>query len=366
MISEKMIAKKLPAWKAAVKLFNDLLLPVLWVPAILCSILSCFKPAEGSKSRLICMLLAVCCIAVIAIVKILHSNLKKDGKYEVFQPRIVAKLDLGNLIPLVVLAVVIAFPFYLLFVTSIKSPIEANAFQFTWWPKDGVETQSYKDLFSFEAAIGITMGRAVLNSFIYAIIPNVVGLLASATAAYAFSKLKFRGRNAMYHLLIMTMMMPGCVTMATGYLMFDWYGWTNSPLPLIIPGLFGGAASVMFLREFFMGIPDGLLEAATIDGAGRWKRFFLIVLPLAKPALTAQFILGFISSFNDYMGPLIYLNDPSGYTVQVALDFLSSAVMDNALVAAAGVLALVPMLALYILFQKTILNGISISSGLKG
>lgn len=361
-----MIGKSLPAWKIAIKLLNELLVPLLWVPAVLFTILPCFKPAEGSNSRVVHSLIAIACYVVIITVKVIHGRLKKEGKYTAYQSRIVSKLDLANLVPLFVLAVVIAFPFYLLFVTSIKSPIEANSFDFTWWPKQGATTQAYNEIVVVESVIGITMTQAVINSFVYAIIPNVIGLLASAVAAYSFSKLRYRGRDAMYYMLIMTMMMPGCVTMATGYLMFDWYGWTNSPLPLIVPGLFGGAACIMFLREFFMGIPDGLLEAASIDGAGRWRRFFSIVMPLAKPALMAQFILGFISSFNDYMGPLIYLNNPSGYTVQVTLDFLSSAVMDNSLVAAAGVLALVPMLLLYIIFQKTILKGISISSGLKG
>lgn len=354
-------------WKKCIKLLHDVLVPLLWVPAVVCTILCCFKPAEGSNSRMVCMVIAICCYAAILAIKVLHRCFTKaDAGYRVYQTVIDKKLDLAHLIPLLVLAVIIAFPFYLLFVTSLKNPIEANSFEFSWWPKEGIDLESYNELFEYEAAIGITMLQAILNSFIYAIIPNVIGLLSSAIAAYAFSKLKFRGRDTLYHLLIMTMMMPGCVTMATSYLMFDWYGWTNSPLPLIIPGLFGGAASVMFLREFFMGIPDGLLEAARIDGAGKVRSFWLIMLPLAKPALTAQFILGFISSFNDYMGPLIYLNDPSGYTIQVALDFLNGAVADNSLIASAGVFALVPMLLLYIIFQKPILNGISISSGLKG
>ena len=353
--------------KRLIKLVHDIIIPFAWVAAVICSILSCFKSAEGSNSRMICMIIAVLSYALILTVKVLHKSFtKKDTGYRAYQTFIDRKFDLSHLVPLMVLAIIIAFPFYLLAVTSLKNPIEANSLDFSWWPKEGIDTESYKELFSFEAAIGVTMFQAILNSFIYAIIPNVIGLFSSAVAAYAFSKLRFRGRNTLYHLLIMTMMMPGCVTMATSYLMFDWYGWTNSPLPLIVPGLFGGAASVMFLREYFMGIPDGLLEAAKMDGSGKIRSFFLIMLPLAKPALTAQFILGFISSFNDYMGPLIYLNDPSGYTIQVALDFLNGAVADNALVASAGVLALVPMLLLYILFQKPILNGISISSGLKG
>ena len=166
--------------------------------------------------------------------------------------------------------------------------------------------------------------------------------------------------------LIMTMMMPGCVTMTTAYIMYDKLEWTNSPLPLVVPGCFGAATTVMFLREYFMGIPDAMLEAARIDGAGKWKCFFEIVLPLGKPALIAQLILGFVSAYNDFIAPLIYLNEPQRYTIQVALDFLNGAIPDQTLIASAGVFSLAPMLLLYVVFQKRIISGISMSSGLKG
>lgn len=358
---------KLSAGHKLVKFLHDMIVPMLMALAVICTVLSLFKNAPGSHSREICMVLAVVSYTVCFFLKRAHKKLTNTNvDYKLFQWKIVRKLDLAHLVPLVILTILIAFPFYLLFVTSIKNPFEANSFDFSWWPKEGVYTKSYSDLFSFEDATGVTMFQTIINSFVYAIVPNVIGLFASAVSAYAFSKFHFRGRNALYHALIMTMMMPGCVTMATGYMMYDWYGWTNTALPLIVPGMFGGAATVMFLREFFMGIPDGLLEAARIDGAGRWRSFLSVMLPLGKPALMAQFILGFITAFNSYMGPLIYLNDPSGYTIQIAIDFLNGAVVDNSLVAAAGVFALAPMLLLYVIFQKPILNGISISSGLKG
>ena len=371
MISNAEKIKGLPIWKKCVKLSNQIFVPLLWVPAVVCTLLCCFKPAQGSNSRTICILIAASCYLIIFGIKFLHNHFsKKEIAYRTFQNNTVKKLDLPNLIPLLALTVVIALPFYLLFITSLKNPSEANAFQFTWWPKENIDLTSYEEVFSANNAMGVTMWQAVMNSFIYAIIPTVVGILSAAVAAYAFSKLKFKGRDLMYSLLIMTMMMPGCVTMATSYLVYDRIGWTDYmmplPLPLIVPGLFGTAACTMFLREFFMGIPDGLLEAAKIDGAGRWKSFLYIMLPLAKPALMAQFILGFITKFNDYMGPLIYLQNPERYTVQIALNALNTGNADLAVLASAGVLALVPMLVLYIVFQKQIINGISISSGLKG
>lgn len=371
MISNPEKIKDLPVWKKCVKLIHQILVPILWLPAIVCSLLCFFKPAEGSNSRTVCMIIAAVSYIVIFAIKLLNKRFaKQEMAYRTFQMKPVKKLDLENLVPLLALMVVIALPFYLLFITSLKNPSEANAFQFNWWPKEGIDLTSYEEVFSANNAMGVTMMQAVINSFVYAIIPTVVGILSASVAAYAFSKLKFKGRNMMYSILIMTMMMPGCVTMATSYLVYDQIGWTNYmmplPLPLIVPGLFGTAACTMFLREFFMGIPDGLLEAAKIDGAGRWKSFVYIMLPLAKPALTAQFILGFITKFNDYMGPLIYLQNPERYTVQIALNALNTGNADLAMLASAGVLALVPMLLLYVVFQKQIINGISISSGLKG
>lgn len=343
------------------------LVPLLWVAAVICTIFCCFRPEDGSNSRTICAVLLAGSLLLIGVLKLINWELDRINVfYHMYRSPLLKKMDPGVMIPLILMVVVVALPFYILVITSIKTPLEANSLDFSWFPKEGIDLASYKELFGYGSAIGINMGRAVLNSFIYAIIPTGVGVLVAALSAYSFAKLKFPGRDLMYHLLIMTMMMPGCVTMTTSYIMYNWYGWTNSALPLIVPGCFSSAATVMFLREFFMGIPNGLLEAAKIDGAGKWKSFVLIVLPIGKPALMAQLVLGFISKYNDFLTPLIYLNDPDGYTIQVALDFLNTSVQDKSLVASAGVFSLVTMLLLYVIFQKRIIDGISMSSGLKG
>ncbi len=353
-----------------VKTLNDLLMPVAAAAGVLFTILPLFEPKDGLNSRQQHIILAVCLWTVFIAVKLLNGYFKKkDPNYSNYELKLSRKLSLSNLVPLLVLTVIVVFPFYLLFVTSIKNNFEAMSIQFNWWPKEGIDIGAYKYLFELEDLVGYDVVRSFLNSIVYATLPTLGGLISSSLAAYAFSKLNFRFKGAMYSILIMTIMMPGCVTLATSYMLFEVYGWTNSPLPLIIPGLFGGAGMVMFLREFFMGIPNGLLEAAEIDGAGTWRRYFHIMLPLAKPALTAQFILGFISGFNDYLGPMLYLNEVESYPIQIFISTLDGdpaiASMLN-VIASAGVCALVPMLILYIVFQKTILSGISISSGLKG
>lgn len=364
MISD---VKTLSPFLKGYKTIYGFLVPIFSAIAVICAVLLCFKSAEGTNSRMNALIILVACVLLILLLKAINKLFeKRDLTYVVWQSNLVRALNPSIMLPLLIMTVVVILPFYILVVTAIKTPIEASNLMFTWWPKEGIDLNSFLELFSYGEAIGITMGQAVINSFVYAIFPTVIGLFAAALSAYAFAKLQFKGRDSMYQALIMTMMMPGCVTMTTAYIMYDWYGWTNSPLPLVVPGFFSAAATVMFLREYFMGIPDGILEAARIDGAGKWKSFFLIMIPLGKPALLAQFILNFITKYNDFISPLIYLNDAESYTIQVALDFLNGAVGDKSLIASAGVFSLAPMLLLYVIFQKPIINGISMSSGLKG
>lgn len=349
------------------KILYLFLIPIIGVAAIVFAVLCCFKPLDGSTARTRFAVLLVAMIAAIALLKLLNNLLqRKNYSYQIYNPKLIRRFNPSLVIPLLVLTFIVALPFYILVVTSIKTPLESISFDFSWWPKEGIDLHSYVEMFAYDGILGVSMARATLNSFVYAVIPTFVGLIACAISAFSFAKLEFPGRKLMYSVLIMTMMMPACVTMTTSYIMFYKYGWTNTPLPLIIPGCFGAAATVMFLREYFMGIPDGILEAARIDGAGTWKSFLFIMLPLGKPALIAQFILGFITKYNDYLTPLIYLNDPQGYTIQIALDTINSSSQDKSLVATACVFTLAPMLLLYILFQKRIISGISMSSGLKG
>lgn len=349
------------------KILYEILQPILWVVLVICGILCLFKPAEGSCSRIINLSILAITIILLFLLWFINNKLKKRSYgYCIYHHPIISRLDLGTRLPLWIMILVVAVPFYILLITSLKSTQEANHIDFTWWPTKGFDLKSYIDLFNRAAVVGIPMGKAMLNSFVYAIVPTTVGLFMSALSAYAFAKLEFKGSKLMYTILIMTMMMPGCVTMTTAYIMYDRMGWVNTALPLIVPACFGGAATVMFLREYFMGIPNELLEAAAIDGAGKWKCFFTIMLPLGKPALIAQFIMGFISAYNNYVGPLIYINNPKGYTIQIALNFLGGPFPDQAVTASAGVFAVVPMLLLYAIFQKQIVEGISMSSGLKG
>lgn len=363
-MTSRRIQLSLP-WRAF-RTAYEFLRPVVVIVALISAFLCCMTPKPGSPARLISALTLAGCICLLLVTKLTHKRQLKKDSYRLYRSRASRHLEPGELIPLCFITVVIMIPFYMVFITAFKNSVEANLINFTWWPTQGFSFDSFLEVFKVGDIVGLNMFRSLINSFVYTMIPLCVGLTMACLAAYAFAKLRFKNRQRMYRALLLTMMMPGCVTMATGYMMFDWYHWTNSPLPLIIPGCFSGAGTVMFLREYFMGIPDSLLEAARMDGAGKWKCFRYIIVPMARPALITQFIMGFIGGFNDFMGPMIYLNDPEGYTVQVALSFMSSMTGDKSVMASACVISVVPMIILYLVFQKYIVNGISMSSGLKG
>ena len=161
------------------------------------------------------------------------------------------------------------------------------------------------------------------------------------------------------------MMIPGMVTLVPAFTIYDLIGWRGTPLPLMIPGMFGAAACVFYLRQFFTGIPTETLEAAKLDGLGYVGIFFWIMVPLSKPALIAQGVLGFVGGYNDYFGPLLYLTSPPLQTLQIALTTFVNQYNSNWPSIMAGTLvALLPTVIIYIVAQKYFIEGIA-SSGLK-
>ncbi len=349
------------------KIAYGFLKPLIRLAIIVDAILCCFPSSGEGNARTIAIALLVALLVIMLLLDCIDKRKRTlDQNYRMCSPKILRKLDPETTVPLLALSVLVAVPFYILLISSVKTYREAANLTFTWWPQEGIDLGGYLEVFELGSVWGVSIGTALINSFVYAIIPTVLGVFMASIAAYSFAKLRFKHSATMYFALIMTMMMPECVTMTTSYLLYDLVGWTGGPLPLVIPGCFGGAATVLFLREYYMGIPDGLLEAAQIDGAGKWKRYLLIALPMAKPALMAQFVLQFITRYNNFLTPLIYLDDPKAYTIQILLNFLIGSSIDTRQIAAAGMCTVIPMLLLYVIFQKKILSGISMSSGLKG
>lgn len=210
--------------------------------------------------------------------------------------------------------------------------------------------------------------RGLRNTLTVALPVLVIGGFTSSLAAFSFSKLKFRGRNSMFMALLATMMIPFAVVMIPQYVMFTRMGWTNSLLPLIIPGLFGNVSIVFFLRQNLSSIPDSFVEAAKIDGCGYFKMYYKIFLPLMKGALMTQLILWFMGIWNDYLAPTIFIQNDEWYTLQVVIRSFNSTYAVNSdypLIMAASVLSIIPTLLLFFFFQRFIIESLAIS-GVKG
>jgi len=269
---------------------------------------------------------------------------------------------------LVFYALVIILPFLIILLVSSRTPDEAMSPEFHLFPQEGWFFGGYAEVFTYranpEAALP-TLVKSFLNTLMYIIPPTLLGLFTSAISGYAFAKLHFRAKNVLYTLLLSTMMIPGIIMFAPTFAIYDAIGWVDTPLPLMIPGMFGAAACVFFMRQFYMGIPDSLVEAAKIDGAGYLQIFFRIMVPLSVPALMAQGILGFVGGYNDYFNPLVYLQSSELYNLQVALRTFAGVYtkMPNA-VMAGTLVALVPTLVIYFIAQNYFVEGI-VTSGIK-
>jgi multiple sugar transport system permease protein len=213
---------------------------------------------------------------------------------------------------------------------------------------------------------GVTFATFFKNSLIvtfFAVSGNVV---ASAMAAFGFSRIHFRGKNFWFVCMMITLMVPSQVLVIPQYIIFHKLGWINSFLPLIVPEWGGRAFFIFLVMQFIAGIPKELDDAAFIDGCGSMRLFTRIIVPLIKPALATTAIFAFYWKWDDFMGSLLYLNTPENYTVSIALKLFSdpTAVSDYGAMFAMCVLSLLPVIVLFLFTQRYIVDGITMS-GLK-
>lgn len=208
----------------------------------------------------------------------------------------------------------------------------------------------------------------IVNSLIVSLTVTIVGTVTSTLAAFAFAKLRLPGKNAVFLAMLAGLMIPFPTLMIPQFVMFASIGWVDTLLPLIVPGLFGNIMMIFFLRQYLASIPDSLIEAAKIDGAGYLRIFGSMILPLIRPAIAAQFILWFMAVWNDYLAPLLYLNSPEKQTLQVVIaNFNANYAIqtDYPLIMAASVIALIPVFAIFVAFQRQIIESVALS-GSKG
>lgn len=211
------------------------------------------------------------------------------------------------------------------------------------------------------------------NTLIVASLSVIGNVAASALAAYAFARIRFKGRGVLFALMLSTMMTPFPVVMVPLFTIFRWLGdhhlgqWLGTYKPLWVPYWFGSAFSIFLLRQFFMTVPSELSEAARIDGCGEFAIFWRIILPLATPALAVVALFTFMASWTDFLGPLVYLQNEDQYTLTLGLQTFQSAHggTDYNLLMAASLMVIAPVIVLFFLTQKTFIQGIA-TTGIKG
>ncbi len=206
--------------------------------------------------------------------------------------------------------------------------------------------------------------NGIFNTILVEIPVLLIGGFTSSLAAFAFAKMEFRGETALFLALVATIMIPFAVVMIPQYVLFTKLKWTNSLLPLIIPGCFGNVSMIFFLRQNLYSIPKDLMEAAKLDGCNYFVTYWKIFLPLMKGALGTQLMLWFMGIWNDYLAPTIFLRDEKTWTLQVVIRSFNSyyAIQsDYALIMAASVIAMLPTLILFFMFQRVIIESIAIN-----
>lgn len=261
---------------------------------------------------------------------------------------------------LALLSALFLAPFFWLLTTSLKSPTELYLFPPKWIP-----SVLHFDNFA-KAWASQPFNLFLKNSLIVTCLSLLGQLLSSALVAYGFARYKFKGRDALFILLLATMMIPWEVTMIPLYMEFNYLGWINTLKPLIVPSFFGAPFFIFLLRQFIMTLPVELEEAARIDGANPVQIFLRIITPLMTPALVLVGVFHMLNSWNDYLGPLIFLNDQSKYTLTLGLaQFRGMYGVDMEGIMAVTTLICIPPLAIFFMAQKHIVEGVA-GTGIKG
>jgi multiple sugar transport system permease protein len=261
---------------------------------------------------------------------------------------------------LVALGIIFALPFIWLVSTSFKTDSQLFVMPPIWIP-DPIKWSNYRNALDY-----IPFWLYFKNTLTIAI-PSTMGmLLSSSLVAYGFSRVQWPGRDAVFILVLATMMLPYQVTMIPLFIVFRNLGWVGTFKPLIIPSFFGGPFYIFLLRQFYLTLPMELSDAAEIDGCSELGIYGQIILPLSKPALSTVALFSIMAYWNDFLGPLIYLEDDSKYTLALGLQqFQRQFGMEWAMLMATSVVITLPIIVLFFLTQKTFVQGIALT-GMKG
>jgi ABC-type glycerol-3-phosphate transport system permease component len=266
-------------------------------------------------------------------------------------------------------SLIMAFPFYWMGVTSVATTAEAgasgSAATFAWIPTDPQFSNYSAALRRVGSKPWIGFLDAMSNTVVITTLCVVGSVLSCSLVGYAFARLRFRGRNGAFILMIATMMLPAQVTMIPMFLLFRSFGWVDTLLPLVVPAFFGAPFFIFMFRQFFAQVPEALVEAARIDGCGHVGIWWRIMLPLCKPVIAITAVFTFIGTWNDFMGPLIYLQSEDQMTLAVALNSFQNQYGDFSdmnLLMAVSVVTMLPCILLFFVAQKQFVGGLQLGA----
>ncbi|EJX56204.1 carbohydrate ABC transporter permease [Enterococcus faecium] len=245
--------------------------------------------------------------------------------------------------------------------TSLKPMEEIVRYPPTFFPEK-IVWENYLDTIA-----AFPFWRYARNTLFITVLVVIGNVLSNSFIAYGFAKLDFPGKKLMFALVLSTMMIPGFVTMIPQYVLFSKIGWGGTYLPLIVPSFFGNAFNIFLMRQFYLSINNELIEAAEIDGANHLYIWSHLMLPLTKPALITIAINSFNAAWNDFLGPLLYIQDQEKYTLQIGLQvFQNQATTQWNYLMAGATLVLIPTILLFFFAQRYFIEGMDLTGGSKG
>jgi multiple sugar transport system permease protein len=257
------------------------------------------------------------------------------------------------------LGIVCMVPFYWLVATSLKNDSQVLASPPIWVPRP-IMWSNYPKALHY-----IPFLLYAKNTLVICVSTMFGTVLSCSLVAYSFAKLRWPGRDALFVLVLATLMLPGQVTMIPVFAIFRWLGWIGTYKPLIVPSFLGSAFFIFLLRQFFLTIPQELSDAARVDGASDLSIYWRIILPLSRPALITVGLFTFIGAWNDFLGPLIYINDDTKYTLSIGLQqFVSQHGQEWQMLMAAATVMVVPIMIIFLFAQRSFIKGITLT-GLK-
>jgi multiple sugar transport system permease protein len=265
----------------------------------------------------------------------------------------------GNHSLLIGLSAIFILPLYLVVVISLMSKGQAETRAL--WPTPFV-WHNYVEVFT-----AVPFLKWTLNTLFVSIMGTIGTVVSSVPPAYVLSRLQWKGRQVTFIIILSTMMLPGQVTMIPVYIIFSRLNWIPSFLPLIVPSFFASAFSIFLLRQFFTSIPDEISDAARIDGCSEFKLMMRIIVPLAKPAISAIALFAFLGSWNDFFGPLLYIVENENlWTLGIGLNaFQGEHHVDTNMMMTASALFMAPVIIIFFFSQKVFIEGVTLT-GVKG